>query len=53
VTPPSEFVHGAVVAVADIVDVITVREASTFAPWFFGPYGFVLDRIRRLRRPCA
>jgi hypothetical protein len=51
VTPPSEFVHGAVVAVADIVDVVTKHEAATFAPWFSGPYGIVLARIRRLRTP--
>src|SRR5688572_15136154 len=44
VTPPSEFVHGAVVAVAEIVDVVTKRDAASFAPWFFGPYGFVLAR---------
>lgn len=49
--PPSDFVHGAVVAVVDIVDVVTKREAATFAPWFSGPYGFVLTRIRRLRTP--
>jgi hypothetical protein len=42
VTPPLEFVHGAVGAVADIVDVVTKRDATQFAPWFFGPYGFVL-----------
>jgi hypothetical protein len=51
VTPPSEFVHGAVVAVADIVDVVTKADAAALAPWFFGPYGFVLARIRRLRTP--
>ena len=51
VMPPSEFVHGAVVAVADIVDVVTEADAATLAPWFFGPYGFVLARIRRLRTP--
>ena len=50
--PPSEFVHGAVVAVADIVEVVTKSDAATLAPWFFGPYGFVLARIRPLRTPC-
>src|SRR3954470_13366414 len=34
VTPPSEFVHGAVVAVVEIVDVVTEQEAAPFAPWF-------------------
>jgi len=38
-------VHGAVVAVVEIVDVVTKREAEVFAPWFFGPYGFVLANI--------
>ena len=51
VTPPAEFVHGAVVAVVEIVDVLTQPEAAAFAPWFFGPYGFVLANIRPLRTP--
>jgi ASCH domain-containing protein len=51
VTPPDDFVHGAVVAVVDIVDVITKRDAESFKPWFFGKYGFVLARIRALPRP--
>jgi hypothetical protein len=43
VTPPAALVHGAVVAVVEIVDVLTKPEAAAFAPWFFGPYGFVLQ----------
>jgi hypothetical protein len=48
VTPPAAFVHGAVVAVVEIVDVLTERESAAFAPWFCGPYGFVLANIRPL-----
>lgn len=51
ITPPSEFVHGAVIAVAEIVDVVTAADAAAFGPWFFGPYGFVLTNVRRLPRP--
>ena len=51
VTAPSAFVHGAVVAVVEIVDVVTERDGAAFAPWFFGPYGFVLANIRPLRLP--
>jgi len=40
-----------VVAVVEIVNVVTRREAAAFAPWFFGPYGFVLANIRPLRTP--
>jgi len=50
-TPPAEFVHGAVIAVVEIVDVLTQPDAAAFAPWFFGPYGFVLANIRPLRTP--
>ena len=50
-TPPAESIHGAVVAVVEIVDVLTPPEAAAFAPWFFGPYGFVLANIRTLRTP--
>jgi hypothetical protein len=53
VTPPSQYVHGAVVAVAEVVDVVTKRDAAAFVPWFFGPYGFVLARIRRLAKPVS
>jgi hypothetical protein len=52
VTPPSKFVHGAVVAVADIVDAVTKPNATTFAPWFFGPYGFVSLKSGGFRREC-
>jgi hypothetical protein len=51
VTLPLRFVHGAVIAVAEIVDVVTAADAAAFAPWFFGPYGFVLTNVRRLSRP--
>jgi len=47
----AEFVHVTVVAVVEIVDVLTPPEAAAFAPSFFGPYGFVLANIRTLRTP--
>ena len=41
----AEFVHVTVVAVVEIVDVLTEPEAAAFAAeWSFGPYGFVLAR---------
>jgi hypothetical protein len=51
VQPPSQFVFGAVVAVAVLSDVVTRRTAKRFRPWFFGPYGFVLRKVRVLRNP--
>ena len=51
VRPPREFVHGAVVAVAVLSDVVKRRDAGRLRPWFFGPYGFVLTKIRALRKP--
>jgi hypothetical protein len=44
---PEELVIGAVVAIADLVDCVTVSDS----PWFFGPYGFVLANVRPLARP--
>ena len=34
------------VAVIEIVDVLTQPGAAAFAPWFFGPLGFVLANLR-------
>jgi hypothetical protein len=42
---------GVIVAVANLTDVVTRKRAPKFGKWFFGPYGFVLADIRRLRRP--
>jgi len=46
-----DFVKGAIIGVVDIVD--CVKHSSS--PWFFGPYGFVLQNPRVLPRPipCA
>ena len=49
VTLPAEFVHGTVVAVVEIVDVLTEPEAAAFSPWFCRPYGPVSANIRPLR----
>ena len=49
----AEFVHVTVVAVVEIVDVLTEPEAAAFAAeWSFGPYGFVLAKISRFGRRC-
>jgi len=48
---PAEFTQSAIVAVANISDVVTKRQAQQFEPWFFGPYGFVLKNIRSLPKP--
>ena len=41
--------RGAIIGTVDIVDV--VRRSND--PWFFGPYGFVLDNPRLLEKPIA
>lgn len=51
--PPDQFVHGAIVAVATIDDVMTRKNARRFGKWFFGKYGFVLSNVRPLRRPVS
>jgi hypothetical protein len=53
VRPPrrEDLVHGAIIGLVDLVDVVE-RHRS---PWFSGPYGFVLARPRALAEPipCA
>lgn len=49
--PPGNLPSGAVVAVAELVDVITKRRSALFGKWFLGPYGFVLRNVQPLRRP--
>lgn len=48
---PDALPRGAVVAVAEIADVVTRKDATRFANWFFGPYGFVLVNVRALKKP--
>jgi hypothetical protein len=36
------FTTGAIIGVAELVDVVTESDS----PWFFGPYGFVLDNVQ-------
>ena len=53
VTPPADFVHGAV-AVVEIVNVLTWPEAAGLAPSFFGPYVVVLaNQLSRARPVCG
>ena len=49
VKPPHEeqIVRGAIIGVADIVDVVERHRSK----WFSGPFGFVLANPRALRRP--
>jgi ASCH domain-containing protein len=42
---PDKLPSGAVVAVAELVDIVTRRRAGRFGRWFDGPYGFVLTRV--------
>src|SRR5258708_4725138 len=48
---PTDLTCGAVVAVAEIADVVTGRRAKRFGKWFEGPFGFVLKNVRPLRAP--
>jgi ASCH domain-containing protein len=50
---PDHFQQSAVVAVAQLADVITRRRARRFGKWFLGPYGFVLTNVRQLPVPVA
>ncbi len=50
-TVPAELDHGAIVAVADLVDVVTKARAGRFGNWFSGKYGLILANVRQLKRP--
>ena len=41
---PSEFQPSAIVAIAEISDVVTRKDARRFGAWFSGPYGIVSDQ---------
>jgi hypothetical protein len=51
ITVPENLPQGAVVAVAELKDVVTRRQAARFGKWFRGPYGFVLTNVRPLQAP--
>lgn len=47
--PPNELERGGIVGIAHLVDCV----ASHPSPWFFGPWGFVLEGARPVPfRPC-
>jgi hypothetical protein len=49
VPPMKEFPRGAIVGTADLTD--CVRDSAS--PWFFGPWGFVLENVRPIDPiPC-
>lgn len=48
---PADIPRGAVVAVAELTDVVTRTNAGRFGRWFTGPYGLVLSNVRPLKRP--
>lgn len=48
---PSDAPCGAIVAVAELTDVVTRKRAQRFGRWFTGRYGFVLSNVRALRSP--
>lgn len=48
---PADVPRGAIVAVGELTDVVTRRNAGRFGRWFTGPYGFVLSNVRVLRFP--
>jgi hypothetical protein len=48
---PSDAPRGAIVAVAELTDVVTRKSAKRFGRWFGGPYGLVLSNVRVLRSP--
>jgi ASCH domain len=48
---PNDLPNSAIVAVAELRDVVTRRHAKRFGRWFEGPYGFVFTNVRALRVP--
>lgn len=51
--PPSrsEIDRGCIVGVAELVDVVTRKNAKRYGRWFGGPYGLVLRNAVALRKP--
>ena len=47
----SEIDRGCIVGVAELIDVVTRKEAKRFGRWFEGPYGLVLRNVAALRKP--
>jgi hypothetical protein len=50
---PDEFKNSAVIAVAELTDVVTGRNGNRFGRWFDGKYGFVLSNVKALRKPVT
>lgn len=48
---PADIPRGAIVAVAELTDVVTRKNAGRFGRWFSGPFGLVLSNVRPLKRP--
>jgi ASCH domain len=48
---PEGLTQSAVIAVAELKDVVRRRQAARFGKWFEGPYGFVFGNVRQLNRP--
>lgn len=47
----SEIDRGCIVGVAELIDVVTPKDAKGFGRWFEGPYGLVLRNAVALRKP--
>ena len=47
----SEIDRGCIVGVAELIDVVTRKNAKRFGRWFGGPYGLVLRNATALRKP--
>jgi hypothetical protein len=51
---PNHYVMGAIVAIARIVDCVSSRPTERrLAPWWIGPYGFVLEDVIRLPKAIS
>lgn len=48
---PADRPRRAIIAVAELTAAVTRKGAKRFSRWFEGPYGFVLNDVRPLRRP--
>src|SRR5262245_18968395 len=51
VVVPDNLPRCAIVAVAELTDVVTGKRGKRFGKWFEGPYGFVLKNVQPLRKP--
>jgi hypothetical protein len=48
---PDDLPNSAIIAIAELQDVVTRRNSKRFGRWLEGKFGFVLSNVKALRKP--